>query len=84
MDMFSVILKIIGEPSEKLMKSMADEEKARIQKQREELGEDGLKDKEEELENASEENEVSYVLYILKIVLYDKRNQIVVDLTLRK
>ena len=66
MDMSSVILKIIGEPSEKLMKSMADEEKARIQKQREELGEDGLKDKEEELENASEENEVSYLLLYIE------------------
>eukprot|EP00794_Sanderia_malayensis_P015886 gene15886-17486_t len=49
---------IIGDPSAELMKTMADEEKARVEKQRHELGDKGLKEKEEALEEASDENEV--------------------------
>lgn len=41
------------------MKDMAETEKARIEKQRTDLGEKGLKDKEEQLKNAKEQNEVS-------------------------
>ena len=40
------------------MKQMAETEKKRIQEQRQALGEDGLKDLEEKLEKAKEENEV--------------------------
>eukprot|EP00795_Rhopilema_esculentum_P010837 gene10837-19653_t len=49
---------IIGNPSEKKMKEMAEEEKQRIEEQRKLLGEDGLSEKEDELENATDENEV--------------------------
>ncbi|XP_033646112.1 uncharacterized protein C05D11.1-like [Asterias rubens] len=48
---------IIGEPSQKLAESMAEEEKQRVAKQREELGEAGLKAKDETLQKATEENE---------------------------
>eukprot|EP00112_Aurelia_sp_Birch-Aquarium-sp1_P017903 Seg42.13_Seg42.8 transcript_id=Seg42.13_Seg42.8/GoldUCD/mRNA.D3Y31 product="putative protein C05D11.1" protein_id=Seg42.13_Seg42.8/GoldUCD/D3Y31 len=48
---------IIGDPSEKMMKDMAEEEKQRIAEQRKELGEDGLSEKEEALENATDDNE---------------------------
>ena len=41
------------------MKDMAEEEKQRIEEQRKLLGEDGLSEKEEELDNATDENEVS-------------------------
>ncbi len=37
---------------------MADEEKARTEKQRQDLGKEGLLEKEEALEKASDENEV--------------------------
>ncbi|XP_070567442.1 uncharacterized protein C05D11.1-like isoform X2 [Ptychodera flava] len=49
---------IIGEPSKTLMKEMADAEKERVAKQQEELGENGLKEKEEGLEKATEQNEI--------------------------
>jgi Zn-dependent M16 (insulinase) family peptidase len=49
---------IIGEPSSELSLSMQADEKARIQAQRTLLGEEGLKKKEEELEKATEENDV--------------------------
>lgn len=48
---------IIGEPSQKEMVEMAELEEKRVEKQREDLGEDGLKQKEEELNRAKEENE---------------------------
>ena len=40
------------------MESMAEDEKARVEKQRTELGEEGLNEKKEVLEDASDENEV--------------------------
>ncbi|KAK3088334.1 hypothetical protein FSP39_017783 [Pinctada imbricata] len=48
---------IIGEPSQSLMESMGKEEKDRVARQREELGEEGLEEKGDTLENAMEENE---------------------------
>lgn len=48
----------MGEPSTDLMKEMGQSEKDRIQKQRESLGEEGLKKKAEILEEATDENEV--------------------------
>ena len=40
------------------MKSMGDDEKARVAKQRDALGKKGLKKKDNELEDATEKNEV--------------------------
>ncbi|XP_072172090.1 uncharacterized protein C05D11.1-like [Diadema setosum] len=48
---------IVGEPSKKLAEDMAKGEKERVAKQRETLGEAGLKEKNTILENANEENE---------------------------
>ena len=53
-----MFLQIVGDPSKKLMEEMGDTEKARVKKQAEALGEDGLKKKAAELEKATEENEV--------------------------
>ena len=52
------LLKMIGEPSTQLMKEMGDEEKERIAKQIERLGESGLRKKTDTLEKATEDNEV--------------------------
>jgi len=48
---------IIGEPSNKLMTDMAEEEKKRIEEQKTMLGENGLAKKGDELESAIEQNE---------------------------
>ncbi|XP_038073979.1 uncharacterized protein C05D11.1-like isoform X2 [Patiria miniata] len=48
---------ILGEPSQKLAESMPEEEKQRVAKQREDLGEAGLKEKTDALLKATEENE---------------------------
>ena len=50
---------VIGEPSVSLMRSMSREEKERVEKQREALGDIGLKRKEKALESAIRKNEVS-------------------------
>eukprot|EP00057_Strongylocentrotus_purpuratus_P025310 XP_011679784.1 PREDICTED: uncharacterized protein LOC584034 [Strongylocentrotus purpuratus] len=48
---------IVGEPSGKVAKDMAEEEKQRVAKQVASLGEAGLKEKAEVVEKANEENE---------------------------
>jgi len=48
---------IRGKPSKELMEKMGAEEKERVRLQREELGEDGLTNKKEELDEAIEKNE---------------------------
>lgn len=49
---------ITGSPSIALMQTMAEAEKERLKKQKEALGEEGLKQKEEALKNANKENEI--------------------------
>lgn len=49
---------IVGDPSEEKMKEMGDNEKQRVKRQREELGDDGLAKKKMLLEKAIEENSV--------------------------
>ena len=44
----------------KKMEEMGESEKQRVKKQAEALGEEGLKKKAEELEKATEQNEVEY------------------------
>lgn len=56
-------LQIIGDPSEKIMKDMAEEEKNRIAEQVKLLGESGLEIKAQELEDATDENEA--IVYIM-------------------
>ena len=46
---------------------MAEEEKQRIAEQRKELGEDGLSEKEEALENATDDNEV-FKIFLIDLV----------------
>ena len=55
---------MVGKPSTQLMKDMGEEEKARIAKQRETLGESGLKEKTVVLDKATEENEVFFLSFI--------------------
>lgn len=52
--------KIIGEPSNKLMEDMGQEEKDRVAEQRKKLGEEGLKKMADTVEAANEENEVTF------------------------
>ncbi|XP_064646790.1 uncharacterized protein C05D11.1-like [Lineus longissimus] len=49
---------IIGNPSQQLMEEMGKVEKERVAKQQEELGQNGLKELEEKLKKATEENEL--------------------------
>lgn len=49
---------ITGSPSTSLMQEMAEAEKSRLKTQKENLGEDGLKEKAEELRHANKENEI--------------------------
>lgn len=49
-----------GVPSVGTRKQMADEEMERVEKQRRVLGAEGLKEKEEELAKAIQQNEVSF------------------------
>jgi len=51
-------VQVLGIPSTDLSENMIAEEKARVLKQAEELGEKGLKRKAEELEDAIANNEV--------------------------
>ena len=64
-----IYFKIIGEPSQNEMKNMAETEKARVEKQQQDLGEKGLKQKEEQLKKANEENEVSYTYIYVSVKL---------------
>ena len=48
----------MGEPSIELMTSMGDDEKERVEKQRSTLGKKGLMKKADELEEATDKNEV--------------------------
>jgi len=59
-DEFSVALfsQVIGMPSKDLMEEMGDAEKKRLASQVEKLGQDGLAEKHQELDQAVEENEV--------------------------
>ena len=63
--LISLMSQIIGDPSKKLADEMAKEEKERVRKQQEVLGEDGLKKKGEILKNAIEQNEVIQFLIML-------------------
>ena len=65
-NMLIIMVQIVGEPSTQLMKDMGDEEKARIAKQIEKLGESGLKEKAVVLEKATEENEVLSCFFICR------------------
>ena len=49
---------------------MAEAEKDRLKKQKENLGEDGLKEKEEQLKNANKENEVTFYFFCLFLALF--------------
>lgn len=49
---------VVGDPSEEKMKVMGENEKHRVKRQREDLGEEGLKSKKQMLEKAIEENSV--------------------------
>ena len=49
---------VVGNPSEEKMKLMGEEEKRRVKRQREQLGEEGLAKKKRILEKALEENSV--------------------------
>jgi len=49
-------------PSTDLMEEMGADEKSRLASQAEELGKDGLTGKQEELDHAVEENEVSWLI----------------------
>jgi len=51
------------------MKNMAETEKERVEKQHQDLGEKGLKQKEEQLKKANEENEVSYTYIYVSVKL---------------
>ena len=50
---------MVGEPSQKLMTEMSENEKKRVKEQQEELGQSGLEEKRIRLEEANEENGVS-------------------------
>ena len=54
-------------PSKDLMEEMGDSEKKRIALQVEELGENGLAEKQKELDQAVEENEVNWQISYLDI-----------------
>nr|KAG5705771.1 hypothetical protein BaRGS_027430 [Batillaria attramentaria] len=49
---------VVGDPSSKLMETMGEEEKGRVEAQRKELGTTGLEERRVKLEQATEENEV--------------------------
>ena len=53
--------KVLGCPSAELAKTLVAEEKERVEKQAESLGEEGLKEKNEQLEAAIAQNEVGLV-----------------------
>lgn len=53
-------MQVVGSPSAELAAKMSSEEKERINKQREALGEEKLKKKGEELKKAIEQNEVCW------------------------
>ncbi len=55
---FVIITQIVGEPSKETAESMAKEEQDRVAKQRDHLGDKGLKENAENLDKATEENEV--------------------------
>ncbi len=57
---------LIGKPSAAMVQRLEEEEKARISKQQEALGESGLKKAEEELEAAKKEHEKEIPTEILK------------------
>ena len=52
------VWQVMGEPSIELMTSMGDDEKERVEKQRSTLGKKGLMKKADELEEATDKNEV--------------------------
>jgi len=57
-------------PSKDLMEEMGTAEKKRLASQAEELGENGLSEKQKELDNAVEQNEVDQLtLFIIQTVL---------------
>lgn len=57
---------VIGEPDKTYMEEFSGREKARLAKQIEKLGNDGLKLCADTLDNAIEENEVLILLYFIK------------------
>jgi len=57
-------------PSKDLMEEMGSAEKKRLALQAEELGENGLAEKQTELDNAVEENEVTWlILFVITEIL---------------
>jgi len=61
-----VDVQVIGMPSKDLMEEMGSAEKKRLALQAEELGENGLAEKQKELDIAVEENEVyQRILFVI-------------------
>ncbi|XP_031560013.1 uncharacterized protein C05D11.1-like [Actinia tenebrosa] len=52
------VVTVIGEPSDQLMKTMAAEEKQRVEEQKKRLGDEGLAEKAKRLKTASDDNEI--------------------------
>ena len=59
------VIVVVGDPSAEEMKRTGEEEKERVRKQAEDLGENGLKGKQESLEKAIAENEASFSLFLI-------------------
>ena len=58
---------IIGDPSEEKMEKSGEEEKARVKRQREELGEEGLAKKKKIVDDAIAENSVRFTILFRKV-----------------
>ena len=58
------LIVVIGDPSEERMETMGNEEKERVKRQREELGEEGLAKKKKIADDAIAENSVSFVFFV--------------------
>jgi hypothetical protein len=67
----SFCVTVIGKPSEELMKSIADQDKIRVEERKKELGKKGLKELQKAVDNAQAKNDVYFLLHLLlKVLLY--------------